>query len=124
MKDSANATLDKALTDGLVAANTYQDRIDKHQKAFDDLPKTLVALKHQYETESKGKFGPALRESIAAIELVTSDKPQVQIESASAGTGKNRHLGRAANLLGKRSSDAADAGRRSRHLHDAAANAH
>jgi urea transport system permease protein len=96
VKDSGDASLTASITDSLAAANLYQGKIENHQKVYDELPKTLKALKHQYETDSTGPIGQALRESIASIELVTSTDPQVRMSSAEAlgkiGTSRAENL--------------------------------
>ncbi|HEX4794672.1 MAG TPA: hypothetical protein VH370_12805, partial [Humisphaera sp.] len=96
---SSDTSLATTLKDTISATSTYLDHLDARQAMLEELPKTAAALRRQLEKDPKGQFAPALNESIASIELVTSTDSATRI--ASVGALGKMGTSRAANLLDK-----------------------
>jgi urea transport system permease protein len=105
---NAPAAPDDAIATALVAAGSYQDRLEMRKKILDELPKTGVALRRQLDKDPNGTFAAALHEAIDSIDLVVGD-PAAQVAAAKAlgsiGTGRAANLLRKAVDVASRSSD-------------------
>jgi urea transport system permease protein len=64
------------INNALLAANSYSGDLDGQQKTFDELDKFAPSLRRQLSNDPNGAFSGALRDTLAAIDLVRGDAQQ------------------------------------------------